>query len=287
MFLVVLKLAFPATAGLVDGTFHRTRHLVGIQQRRTMQISGGTTDGLNNRPLGSQESFFVGIKNRDQRYLGHIKAFSQEIDAHQHIEHTKPQITNNFGSFDSADIRMQIPHSNTVLSEIVRQILGHSLGQGRDQNAFFDGYPPPDLGQHIINLGPGWPHLDSRIHEPGRPNQLFDRFVGMRTLIITRCCRHIYGLRRNQFEFVEAQRPVIQRRGQPEAVFDKGFLARPVATVHTAELRYGDMAFVDNQECVVRHVIEQARRRFTLLAARQVARVVLDSLAVTELSDHL
>ena len=47
-------------------------------------------------------------------------------------------------------------------------------------------------------------------------------------------------------ELVEVQRPVVQGRGQPEPVLDQHQLARPVAVVHPAELRDGDVRLVDD-----------------------------------------
>ena len=46
-----------------------------------------------------------------------------------------------------------------------------------------------------------------------------------------------------------------------------GGRSRTVSTVHTAALRHCDVAFIDDEERIVRQVIEQARWRFALLAA--------------------
>ena len=47
------------------------------------------------------------------------------------------------------------------------------------------------------------------------------------------------------------------------------------------------MAFVDDDQRVVGQVVEQRRRRRTRRAAGQMARVVLDAVAVADLPDHL
>jgi hypothetical protein len=54
-----------------------------------------------------------------------------------------------------------------------------------------------------------------------------------------------------RLELLEAQRPVVQGRGQAEAVLHQGFLARAVALVHAAELGNGDMALVDHQQGII------------------------------------
>ena len=86
---------------------------------------------------------------------------------------------------------------------------------------------------------------------------------------------------------LEIQRPVVERRRQAEAIGHQHLLARAVAVVHAADLRHGLMALVDDDQRVLRQVVEQRRRRIAGLAAGQVPRVVLDAVAVADLVDHL
>jgi len=109
----------------------------------------------------------------------------------------------------------------------------------------------------------------------------------MLSLIIAGRRRDEDGLRADAFPFVEAHRPVVQRRRQAEAVFHQGFLARTVALIHRADLRHADVGFVDHQQRVVRQVVVERRRRRSGFTAREVARVVFDAVAVTQFQDHL
>ena len=86
---------------------------------------------------------------------------------------------------------------------------------------------------------------------------------------------------------LEVQRPVVERRRQPEAVGDQHFLARAIAVIHAADLRHRLVALVDDDQRVGRQVVEQRRRRLARRAAGQVPRVVLDAVAVADLLDHL
>ena len=134
----------------------------------------------------------------------------------------------------------------------------------------------------------GRPHFDLGVYQPSRPHHLFHhRATG--TLQLERAGRggNEHGLAAQPLELVEAQRPVVQRTGQTEAVLDQGFLARTVTLVHRPQLRDGDVAFVDEDERVRRQVIEQGRRRLARLAARQVAGIVLDAAAIAQFQDHL
>ncbi len=66
------------------------------------------------------------------------------------------------------------------------------------------------------------------------------------------------GLRPHRVPFLEAQRPVVDRRGQAEAEFGKRRLAVEVAAEHAADLRDGDVAFVDEDQRIVGQIFEQA-----------------------------
>ena len=57
--------------------------------------------------------------------------------------------------------------------------------------------------------------------------------------------------------------------------------------MHPADLRHGLVAFVHEDDRVLGKIVEQRRRRFPGRAAGQVARVVLDPVAVADLPDHL
>src|SRR3546814_2598734 len=74
---------------------------------------------------------------------------------------------------------------------------------------------------------------------------------------------------------------------QAEAVLGERRLARVVAAEHAVELADGDVALVDEEEGVVRQVLEEGRRRLARLASGKVARVVLDAGAGAGRPDHL
>ena len=87
-------------------------------------------------------------------------------------------------------------------------------------------------------------------------------------------------------ELLEAQRAVVQRAGQPEAVLHEHRLAALVALIHAADLRDGGVAFVDHQQEIAREEIQQRVRPRAGFAAGEMARVVLDALAETHLGHH-
>ena len=76
---------------------------------------------------------------------------------------------------------------------------------------------------------------------------------------------------------MKAEGAVVQGGGQPKAVLDQGGLARAVATVHAANLGNGDMALINEDEVVVRKIVEQRMGWLARLPAVQMARVILNA----------
>ena len=134
----------------------------------------------------------------------------------------------------------------------------------------------------------GRAHIDRRIDQAGRADDLLDeRAAGLLQLPAAGRRRDVHRLRPHGVPFLEAQRAVVHAGGQAEAVLGQRRLAPVVAAEHAADLRHGDVALVDEHERVVGQVLEQRRRRLAGLAARQIARVVLDAGAGAGRLHHL
>ena len=106
-------------------------------------------------------------------------------------------------------------------------------------------------------------------------------------LEVARRGRNVDHLRRERHELVELQRPVVERRRQPEAVLDERELARPVAVEHAADLRQRHVRLVDDHQEVGREVVEEAGGPLAGAPPGEVARVVLDARAGADLEHHL
>ena len=123
--------------------------------------------------------------------------------------------------------------------------------------------------KQIVDLVARRAHDDRRVHQSGRTNQLLDhRALALAQLIVRRRRRNIDGLIQHRFELGEIQRPVVERRRQTKAIFDQSFLARTVAAIHAADLRHGDVAFIDEEQKIARKITEQCRRRLARFGAR-------------------
>ena len=108
----------------------------------------------------------------------------------------------------------------------------------------------------FVDLRPaGRPHLVAtggsrpRVDQAGRAHhQLGDLAAAFAQFVRPGVADTNTDARRAFLPFLEAQRPVVQRRRQAEAEFHQGFLARTVALVHRADLRDGHVRFVHHQQ---------------------------------------
>ena len=276
-----------ATAlGFANGSLHGASHIVGIKNGAPVEVTGRAADGLDQRALGTQEALLVGVEDRHQRHLGHVQTFAQQVDAHQHIEHTQAQITNDLYALYRVDIRVQITHPHAVVAEVVGEVFSHALGQRRDQHPLFLDHTLVDFREQIVDLSQGRPHLDLRVHQARRTHHLLDHPTGVLRLIGPRSGGDENRLRAYCLPLIETHRPIIKSRRQPKPVLDQRFLARTVAFVHGADLRHADVGLVDHEQRIGRQVIVEGRWRFARGSPRQIARVVLDAVAVAQLHDH-
>ena len=118
-----------------------------------MHVSRGPPDSLDQRSIRAQEALFIRIQDGHQRDFRHVEAFAQQVDTDQDVKRAQAQIANDFRSFDSADVGMQVAHPNIVFLEVIGQIFRHPFGQRCDQHALVSGRPLPDFRQNIVDLG--------------------------------------------------------------------------------------------------------------------------------------
>ncbi len=89
---VVRFLQLAAAGRFFDGPLHGIGDRVGIQDHRGVHIPRRTTDSLHQRRLAPQKTLLVGIEDGDQRDLGQVEAFPQQIHPHQRVELALPQL---------------------------------------------------------------------------------------------------------------------------------------------------------------------------------------------------
>ena len=143
-----------------------------------------------------------------------------------------------------------------------------------------------DLPHQIVHLTRRGPKHDQRVNQPRGTDDLLHRIFAQPQLIGRRGGADIDGLVLPGAELLKQQRAVVIGAGQAEAIIDQAFFARAVAVVHGADLRHGDMAFVDEHQKILGKVVQKGIRRVAGLAAVKVAAVVFDARAKADLAHH-
>ena len=77
MLFVICDLDVAATIGFINGFMHGIGNVIGIHDDGSGHISRGTTNRLDEGTIGTQETFLVCVKDRNQRYLRQIKTLTQ------------------------------------------------------------------------------------------------------------------------------------------------------------------------------------------------------------------
>ena len=224
---------------------------------------------------------------RDERHLGKVETLAQEVDADEHVEDAETQVADDLDALHGVDIAVQVADFDARLAQIVGQVLGHLLGQGRDEAALVALDAKAHLRDEIVDLAVQLLDLDGGIHKSRRPDDLLDLLGRVLLLVRARSRAHIDDLPDHRVPLGEGQGTVVECRRQPKPVLHQGNLAGAVALVHAVDLGHGDVRLVDDDERVVGEEIEQAERPLPLLASAEMTRVVLDAGARSGLAHHL
>ena len=181
---------------------------------------------------------------------------------------------------------MHIAHSDVVFLQIVGERFRHALGERRHEHPAARLRDGTDLREKVVDLPFGGAHRDGGIEKPRRADELFDDLACLFELVGRGRRRNADELRHALVELLEGERAVVVGRAHAEAVVDEVGLAREVAVIHGADLRDGHVALVDEDEEILREVIEQREGGLPRLPPVEVARIVLHARAVPDLFEH-
>ena len=105
---------------------------------------------------------------------GRSRPSRKQIDADQDVELAAPQIAQDLDALQRIDIGVEVAHLHAELLVILRQVLGHPLGQRRHQHALAACRTRADLPEQIVDLPADRTDVDRRIDQAGRPDDLLD-----------------------------------------------------------------------------------------------------------------
>ena len=154
---------------------------VGIEDRPAVDVARGAADGLDQRGLGAQEAFLVGVEDRDQPAFGDVEALAQQVDADQHVEDAEPQVADDLDPLQRLDVGVHVADADALLVQVFGEVLGHALGQRGDERAIAALRHLPHLADEVVDLVLDRPDLDRRVDQAGRADHLLDEHAARRS----------------------------------------------------------------------------------------------------------
>ena len=173
---------------------------------------------------------------------------------------------------------MHIAHFDALFVQVFGQILGHTLGQGRDQCAHSIFRNDADFINQIIDLHFNGSNFNLWVQQPCGANDLFCKYAPrLFHFPRSRRGRDIDRLRPHCVPFFEFQGAVIHTRWQAEPMFSQCKFPTIVAAIHAADLWNTDVAFISKNNRMIGNKFKQSGGRFAGRAPRQIARIVFDT----------
>ncbi len=200
-----------AAVRLADGTAHRVRDAIAVHDDPPARVAGGAADRLDERSGAPEEPLLVRVQDRDQAHLGQVEALAQQVDADQHVVVSRAQRAKQLDAIEGLDVGVQIPYADAELRVVLGEVLRHALGQGGDEHALSERDPLSDHPEQVVDLPVDGAHLDLRIGEPGRADELLDHVLArLRELVLARRGGDEERSVHVPLELLELQRAVVE-----------------------------------------------------------------------------
>ncbi len=174
MFFVVCDLDLAPPLRLLHSPLHRISDPVSVQDRCAVDVSRRPPHCLDQRSIRAQEAFLVGVKDRDQAHLRQVQPLPQQVDPDDDVVGPQPQVTQDLDPLERLDLAVEVMNLDAQLTQIARQVLGHTLGERGDQYTLTPSYPHVDLAHQVIHLALDRSDDDLGIYDAGGADDLLD-----------------------------------------------------------------------------------------------------------------
>ena len=150
----------------------------------------------------------------------------------QDVEDAEAQVAQDLDPLERVHLAVEVLDLDAELAQVVGEVLGHPLGERRDEDPLAALHPLADPLHEVVDLALGRADRDGRVDDAGGPDQLLDDPLAPLQLVGPGRGAHVDRLVDGGLELLERERPVVERRREPEPEVDQDLLAGPVVLVH-------------------------------------------------------
>ena len=139
-----------------------------------VHVTRGAAGGLDEGGLAAEVAFLVGVEDADERDLGQIEAFAEQVDADQHVELRGAQGAEDFHALDGVDVAVEVADLQAHVFEVIAEVFGSAFGQRSDQDALVFFHALAAEFEGVVDLVLEREDGDARVEQAGRADDLFD-----------------------------------------------------------------------------------------------------------------
>ena len=240
---------------------------VGVHDHPAVHVARGAADGLDQRASARRKPSLSASRIATSDTSGRSSPSRSRLMPDQHVELAEAQVAQDLDALERVDVGVQVAHAHAELGVVLGQVLGHALGQRRDQHALVRRHALADLAEQIVDLPADRPHLDLRIEQPGRADDLLDdhalRSSRARSRPASPRRRSPGSTRSSHSSNLSGRLSSADGRRKPYSTSVS--LRERSPRYIAADLRHRLVRLVDDQQEVLREVVDQRRRRLARL----------------------
>ena len=278
MFFVIVHLLGPSTQSLINCQLHGSRDGISIHDDLTVYVSRSSSRCLGQTSVTTEETLFVCVENRYQRYFWQVQTLSEQIDSHENIVDALTEVGKDLHSVECRHVTVDKGRLYPMVQKVFAEFLCHTFGKGGHKDSFTTMTTRQDLIHQVVDLVLAFADFNLRIQQSCRTDHLLnDHTFCLCQFEIGRGGTDVDYLINLFLELFKSQGTVVEGSRQTETIFHEITLTASVASIHRIDLWHRHMTLVDEEQIVIREEVEQAIRSFASLSPIEVATVVLDA----------
>jgi hypothetical protein len=161
------------------GSRHRRGDLVGVHVHLAGDVAGRAPDRLDERALERRKPSLSASRIAHEGDLGQVETLAQQVDADEDVVLPETQLAQQLDPAQGVDVGVQVAHPHALLEQVVGEVLGHLLGQRRDEHPLVPSARVRISCEQVVDLALGGLEDDLGVDQTGRADDLLDDAVAL------------------------------------------------------------------------------------------------------------